>query len=225
MPEPTPPPTHSVSRLLNRIRTRGLGEVVQLASNRLRDAISSSDTLLVFSRPAGGAADPPEGLRFRPATPADAARYAEDIGTDSVATFTARLSKDMHCFLVLQDQLIVHSSWVTTSGAWTREIRGFMRPPARSAYVFESFTRPEVRGRGVYPFTLRAICGWAKGEGLERVWVAVEADNPASIRAVTKAGFQEAFRFSYRRSLGRLWIGPPRGEMAQIGTSFVSRTR
>lgn len=216
-----------MSRLLNRIRARGLGEVAQLARDRIRDTIASADTLLVFTRSAGGASHPksPHGLNFRAATPADGAGYARDIGTDSTATFAARLSADMHCFLVLQGELIVHSSWVTTSAAWTREIRGYMRPPPGSAYVFESFTRPEVRGRGVYPFALSAICGWAADEGLERVWVAVEADNPASIRAVTKAGFQEAFRFSYRRRLGRLRIGNPEGEMAQIGTSFVSRPR
>jgi hypothetical protein len=125
---------------------------------------------------------------------------------------------------VTKGELIVHSSWVTTAAAWTREIRGYMIPPTGDAYVYESFTRPEVRGRGVYPFALRSISSWGAVAGVSRVWVAVEADNPASLKAVAKGGFEPAFRFSYRRRVGRLNIDPPTGQMADIGISFVSRT-
>ena len=191
----------------------------------MREAVASDDELVVFVQPSGGQERPTSELTFRAANASDAKAYARDIGTDSSESFRERLSPSTRCFLVLQGELIVHSSWVTTSSAWTREIRGYMVPPPGGAYVYESFTRPEVRGRGVYPLALRAICDWAGGEQIEQVWVAVEADNPASIRAVTKAGFEEAFRFSLRRRLGRLTIDPPTGQMAQIGTSFVRRTQ
>lgn len=141
-----------------------------------------------------------------------------------MASFRGRLSSTTRCFIVLEGDRIVHSSWVTLRAAWTREIRGFMTPPVGSAYVYESFTRPEVRGRGVYPFALRSISSWAASQGVDRVWVAVEAGNPASIKAVAKADFEPSFRFSYRRRAGRLTIDPPTGQMADIGTTFVSRT-
>ena len=224
MPDLRPPLPHRASRLLNRIGARGPAEVLQLTTHRIRDAIRSDDTLLVFTRAAGGEVSPPDGLTIRLATAADAAHYARDIGTDSKSSFASRLSDRTHCFLVLRADLIVHSSWVTTAAAWTREIHGYMKPPPGHAYVYESFTRVEVRGRGVYPFALRSICAWAGREGIERVWVAVEEDNPASIRAVEKAGFEEGFRFSFRRRLGRLQIDPAGGEMAHLATNFVSRT-
>ena len=224
MPDTRPSLGLTLERARNRVLTRGVGEVGRLLWQRLREGLSSEDTLVVFVRPSGGKVEAPEGLQFRAATEQDGAAYARDIGTDSAHSFVARLSDRTHCFLVLQGDLIVHSSWVTTAAAWTREIRGYMKPPSGGAYVYESFTRPEVRGRGVYPFTLRSICAWGETGAVAQIWVAVEADNPASIRAVTKAGFEPAFRFSYRRRAGRLTIDPPTGQMAHIGISFVRGT-
>lgn len=224
MPDTRPTLRRSLARTTNRIRIRGLGEVAGLGWQRVLEALSSEDTLVVFTRPSGGSVEPPEGLTFREATAQDAHSYARDIGTDSPYSFAARLSPATRCFVVTRGDLIVHSSWVTTAAAWTREIRGYMTPPPGAAYVYESFTRPEVRGRGVYPFALRSICSWASTIGIEQVWVAVEADNPASLKAVAKAGFEPAFRFSYRRRIVRLTIEPPTGQMAHIGISFVSGT-
>ena len=195
-----------------------------LAQERVRETISSDDSLIVFTRPANDCDENQTDLNFREARSGDGPRYARDIGTDSAATFRARISDTTHCFVVTQGDLIVHASWVTTSAAWTREVRSYVVPPAGGAYIYESFTRPEVRGQGVYPLALRKITGWAKIARLESVWVAVEADNPASVRAVQKAGFEEAFRIAYRRRWGRLTIAPPTGQMAHVGANFLKPT-
>ena len=198
--------------------------MLALARDRSREAISSDDALIVFMRESGGSDEPDAELSVREADAQDGELYARDIGTDSATTFRARLSDSTHCFVVVRSGRIVHSSWVTRSGAWTREIRGYMVPPPGDAYVYESFTRPEVRGRGVYPLALEGICRWAATQGVRSVWVAVEADNPASIRAVEKAGFEEAVRVSYRRRWGRLTLEKPTGRMSHLGANFVRRT-
>ena len=165
-----------------------------------------------------------DDLAFREATPADGVLYARDIGTDSASTFVRRLSDRTHCFITEDGSAVLHASWVTTAGAWTRELRAYLVPPAEDAYVYESFTRADARGRGVYPFALANILGWAASTGIERVWVAVEEHNPPSLRAVTKAGFVEAFRLPFSRSFGRLTIGTPTGPMTETAASFLSRT-
>ena len=56
------------------------------------------------------------------------------------------------------------------------------------------------------------------------MWVAVEVDNIPSLKAVTKGGFEEAWRITYRRRLGILRVDAPRGPGASIdGHRWISR--
>jgi ribosomal protein S18 acetylase RimI-like enzyme len=162
-------------------------------------------------------------LKFRRAAPEDAVRYAHDIGTDTVESFKGRLTERTRCYVVEMNDRFVHSSWVTLAAAWTRELRAYVKPPPGDAYVYESFTRADARGRGVYPYALRNICATLGAEGRSRVWVAVEADNVASVRAVTKADFEEAFQIDYSRSWGRFRIEKMSGPMSDIGQIFINR--
>ena len=196
-------------RTLARIRSRGAGEVIRLVGARLEEAVGSGDTLVVLSLAVEIQPSEREGCVFRSATADDGDLYARDIGTDSRRSFRARLSPTTSCFVVESNGRLVHATWVTTSGAWTRELRSYIRPPDRDAYVYESFTRPEVRGRGVYPFALRRIASDAAGRGLNKLWVAVEAGNPNSLRAVSKAGFRPVLKLEYRRRWGRLTVRVP----------------
>lgn len=202
MPDVRPSLNESLSKTLNRVRARGPREVWELVSSRVRDNIWSDDDLLVFSAPAGGTAPASEGLRVGAAGSDDAPSFARDIGTDSEATFKARLSDTSLCYLVRDGEKILHSSWVTLHAAWTRELRGYVIPPAGGAYVYESFTRADARGRGVYPFALGGIRADLASRGVTTVWVAAEADNIPSTKAIGKAGFEERYRLTYRRRLG-----------------------
>ena len=212
-----------MSKILNRVRARGLGEVLSLAKERVTGWIGSSDVLILYVRGPAPSGEELPGLEFRPATSGDAARYARDIGTDSATSFARRLSNRTRCFVVDDGDLLLHASWVTTAGAWTRELRAYLVPPEGDAYIYESFTRPEARGRGLYPFALRNIIGWAQGSGIVRLWVGVEEHNPASIRSVTKAGFEEGFRLPFARRWGRLSLGDPSGPHAALVKGFLSR--
>lgn len=206
MPDSRPPLTHLPLKLLARIRARGVREVASLGIQRIRESWSSTAILIVLTRAASGPVPPRDDLEARWATSADAPLYAHDIGTDSATSFTWRLSETTRCFVVVSRARLVHATWVTTGAAWTREVRGYLQPPAGHAYVYESFTRPEVRGLGIYTFALEAIAAVCASEGFERLWVAVESDNPSSLRAVTKAAFSPAFEISYRRRAGRLAV-------------------
>ena len=142
----------------------------------------------------------------RRASPEDASIYERDIGTDSRSTFRGRLGAGTTCYLVMADDRAVHATWCTTAGAWTREIEAVLSPPHGDAYVYESYTRPEVRGRGVYPYALRRIAADLSTRAVGQVWVAVEASNVPSLRAVAKAGFEPSFSIAYRRRWGRIEV-------------------
>lgn len=232
-PDGPPSAAEAVLKLAARLRHRGLSEVALLGWGRGRELISSSETLVFLSRTPSH--DEPSkrtsgGLRVRRAEPSDAARYARDIGSDSTSTFRRRLTRPTSCFLAELDGRIVHASWVTTSGAWTRELQLYVVPPrgesglstGGEAYVYESFTRPEARGRGAYPQVLQHISMWAAAAGLTRVWVAVESTNAASLKAISKAGFSPGFELSFGRHLGRLRRSEPAGPAAATGRRMLA---
>ena len=178
---------------------------------------------MLLVRDAGGAVPVRDGLSFRELSAADARRYAGEIGTDSPSTFLRRLSAWTHCFVVDDGSTLLHASWVTTARAWTSEIRGYISPPVGDAYVYESFTRSETRGRGIYPFALSGICAVMGQQRVARVWVGVESDNTPSLKAITKAGFQEAFEVSFHRSFGRVRLQEPTGRLAEQGRTMIAR--
>ena len=212
---------HVASRTWARIRARGPGEVRRLVTDRFMEAVGSGDTLVVFT--LASRAHPPstDDLLFRSATPEDGEAFARDIGTDSPGSFRARLSPTTSCFVIEANGRLLHSSWVTTSGAWTRELRSYLRPPQGGAYIYESFTRPDARGKGLYPTALRGIASDAFERGLDSLWVAVEAGNHSSLRAVSKVGFIPVSRLDYRRRWGRMTLriptpGEPGGDGLRI---------
>jgi hypothetical protein len=206
VPDVRPTLAQAASKLLTRVRARGVGEIASLVGARALETLWSQDRLLILVRDTGG--DEPEmpGLELRAATARDGQRYARDIGTDSYETFAARLSPQVTCWLVEEQERIVHATWMTSDGAWTRELQRCLRPPPGDAYVYESFTRADARGRGIYPFALRAISSRVRQQGVARLWVGIENHNVASLRAVTKAGFGHSFEVSYRRRFGRLTV-------------------
>jgi ribosomal protein S18 acetylase RimI-like enzyme len=212
----------SAIKALHRTRARGPRETSSVLGRRIKEALWSEDELVVWVRPTGGIENAPDPARsLRRADEVDAEDYAKRIGTDSALTFVSRLSDETFCYVVTDEGNIVHSSWVTRYRAWTRELRTYVSPPQGDAYVYESFTRPEVRGRGVYPFALAGIAADLAGAA-GRLWVMVEADNPASIRSVEKAGFERHGSFHVRRRLGRLFIEVRGGPGLRVGRGRVA---
>lgn len=199
-------------------------EVLARGAARLREEVRSDDVLVFYMRDLSGAASPaaPAELVVRPATGEDASLYARDIGTDSAKTFRGRLTDATRCWLVLEDDRILHASWTTTRAAWTRELRRYFRPPPGALYVYESFTRADARGRGVYPLALGSMCAAAAREGLERAWVGVEAHNEASIRAIEKGGFRPGFEVPFGRRGGRLYLRALPGDNEGICAGCLS---
>ncbi len=200
-----------LARTQARLKARGPGEVVELLWGRLKESISSQETLVFLARSPEKVETPQaspkwEDLSLYRAGTTDGDDYAHWIGTDSARTFSSRLSSATRCYLVRHGGRVVHATWVTTSASWVRELQRYFRVPEGNAYVYESFTRADARGMGVYPFALTEICRALDAEGTQRVWVGVEHSNAPSLRAVTKAGFDPAFEVGYRRRWGKIRV-------------------
>lgn len=225
MPETRPTPAELLSKMLARARSRGPSEVTATLWDQLSSTLSSQGTLDFLTRETPDICPTTSGLTFRAAQFSDAEGYARDIGTDSRATFRTRLTDTTSCYLVLAGDRIVHASWVTTSSAWTAELRAYVTPPDGSAYVYESFTGPQVRGRGIYPMTLRCICAELNSRGIARVYIGVDAANRPSLRAITKASFEPIFSIGYASRFGRLEVGAPEGPGAELAHELLAPRR
>jgi GNAT superfamily N-acetyltransferase len=95
-----------------------------------------------------------------------------------------------------------HVAWVarlageTVGWGWcaTRELSigelGIDRPlPPGQRYLWDFFTVPRWRGRGIYPRLLQTIA--ANEPEVERFWVGHDLGNTPSARGIGKAGFRE----------------------------------
>lgn len=223
MSESRPTPSERLSKTWARARSRGPLEVAASIRGEMRAAIGSEGTLEFLVRDTQATCPESDDLSFRAATFSDAPAYASQIGTDSAATFRARLTNTTSCYLVESRGRIAHASWVTTSGAWTAELGCLVAPPSGAAYVYESFTDPALRGRGIYPFALWCICAELSSQGIEEVWIGVEATNASSIKAIVKAGFQPAFSLSFRRRWGKLEVDAARGPRTEAARAMIRR--
>ena len=221
MPDHPPSIPLRIGRKFHRLKARGPKEVLGLAVQLLKESWSSESELILNVRDAGPLERPGEGLALRAARPEDGDRYARDIGTDTARSFRARLAPDVMCFVVEEGDRFLHSSWVTSSAAWTREIRAYLCPPQGDVYVYESFTRADARGRGIYPFALAGILKEMSARGIGKVWVGVESGNVPSRKAIAKAAFEEAFTIRFGRRRWRLRVDEPRGPQAEQARHFI----
>ncbi len=67
------------------------------------------------------------------------------------------------------------------------------------AEITHCFTLPEFRGRGVYVFAIRSLCGIAATRGVGRIFMITSINNLASQRGIERAGFRrcgQIFRWS-----------------------------
>lgn len=167
---------------------------------------------MVLQRSTGGPAIGLPGITIREIETGESAVYERDVANEPSATVDKRLqSPTSTCWIADEGGRFVHASWVETRAAWVGEADRFFVVPDGDAYIYESFTRPEMRGRGVYPAVLTAASVELAHRGIKRLWIAAETTNQPSLRAIEKAGFSRRFEVKVQRRWGRSQVRVPPG--------------
>jgi GNAT superfamily N-acetyltransferase len=132
--------------------------------------------------------------------------------SESVTLARARFEAGDLCYLACFENQPAHMAWIGTRTQISApvEVGAALKIelPVPAAYVYDCWTAPELRGRGIYPAVLRKLIG----RGLEKhpeVWIGSRRDNAASLRGIEKAGFRPRFRMTRIRLLHRFnwsWI-------------------
>jgi SAM-dependent methyltransferase/RimJ/RimL family protein N-acetyltransferase len=105
---------------------------------------------------------------------------------------SGRLRRGDRCFIASARGRIVYAGWIAHEIAWC-EVLGVEIPLARNAvYFYESFTLPEMRGRGLAPETAKVLLELLRQAGLQSVVAVVDAENHSGLRALEKSGYRPA---------------------------------
>jgi len=82
-----------------------------------------------------------------------------------------RLARGCRCFAILLGDALGAYGWVSTGAEWIGELGLEIRLPAGEAYVWNCFTLPPHRRRGLFRTLLLYITHREGQEGISRLWI------------------------------------------------------
>jgi CelD/BcsL family acetyltransferase involved in cellulose biosynthesis/RimJ/RimL family protein N-acetyltransferase len=103
-----------------------------------------------------------------------------------------RFENGNHSFTFADDDTLLHYGWLIERQEISdvSEVRQKFELPPNSAVLFDFYTHPKARGRGLYKKSLlQGLHSAAQIAGTEQVFIGVMADNLASRRVIEKTGF------------------------------------
>ena len=122
---------------------------------------------------------------------------------DSTRSLVAeRLTSGHLCFVARHEGRVVSACWTATRRAWTDFLRAEIELAVGDAYLFDAFTLPAYRGKGVAPALYAHQLRELQQLGYRRAIRATVPENEPALRANLKRGFRPV------RVIGRLKIGP-----------------
>jgi GNAT superfamily N-acetyltransferase len=115
-----------------------------------------------------------------------------------------RLARGCRCFAAFSGGALAGYGWLSTGPEWIGEIQLEIKPGHGEAYVWNCFTLPEHRRKGVFRFVVSSVAAIAAREGLARLWIG-SVDIPAQ-QAIGPAGFKAALHMHSTIRAGMCWL-------------------
>lgn len=114
------------------------------------------------------------------------ASLASLVGKDIV---NARFNQGEVCGVAWSNSAVVSYCWLAFKQAEVGEINRIIKLRDNELYLYDAFTLPDYRGRGLFPALLTAILGFARSQGYSRALIFSNSKNRPSLRGIEKAGF------------------------------------
>jgi len=114
-----------------------------------------------------------------------------------------RIREGQVCAVALHGNDVIAYCWLTWQPEWVAEIDRLVVPGPDEAYLYEAYTVPAWRGRGLFSAMLLRLLAFARARGRRRALIFVLDRNLPSRRAIERAGF-EMFQAVSRVELGGL---------------------
>ncbi len=121
--------------------------------------------------------------------------------------------RDGHvCAVARHETEVVAYCWLACTPVWVAEIGHAVVPGAEDVYIYDAFTMPEWRARGLFSAVLARLLAFAHARGRKRALIFAGARNRASRRVIERAGFEIVHSVWQVELCGltRLWFRGPR---------------
>jgi CelD/BcsL family acetyltransferase involved in cellulose biosynthesis/GNAT superfamily N-acetyltransferase len=130
----------------------------------------------------------PPDLRIELLLPRDFDALA-DTGRYDRSTIVHTHYRGARCYVALSGSAIAAYVWITVGKTVeVPELGGSIELGPKQAYLFDCYTLPSFRGRGLYPLLLRKAM--SRATGCTKAFIVSEQGNAASKRGIEKAGFR-----------------------------------
>lgn len=149
--------------------------------------------------------DPEIAVTFTTLGPAEIDEYLRFHDEDPREQLEERFARGDQCFLARHEGRIVCASWVSHREHFMRPLSYRYRLGPTDAYLHDSYTAPEFRGRSVAPALGVHVLEQLRLGGTTRVTMAVSPENVANQRARAKTGFRVCGRIDCLRFGKRSW--------------------
>jgi SAM-dependent methyltransferase len=116
----------------------------------------------------------------------------------------ARFARGDRCFGARHEGRLVAANWIATGTATIDYLGLTVALPPRTAYRYDTWTDPHVRGLHIAPAVGSVLCRELALEGIDIVAAAVLAENRRGMYVATRAGFRPA------GVIGWVGVGPVR---------------
>ncbi len=160
---------------------------------------------LLDDLPTADAAPAAAGVQFRPATRLECLRACHDPGLELSAEFVEQaFARDWMCHIAIVHGEVVAYAWRAT-GTVPVAPGVLLRVPDGYSYGFKAHTRPDHRGKGLYPRLARAEIATCAALGLRRGVSLTEVHNFASMAADARFGNRRVGVIGFLRLGSRVW--------------------
>lgn len=103
--------------------------------------------------------------------------------------FRARMNNRKLGFVAEHNGRIVHYSWLSLENEYESWSGRWVRLAEQEAYVYDGYTAPDARGKGVYPAILCHIQEYLRRMNIRTLWIMIGRKNHASLQSARRAGF------------------------------------
>jgi ribosomal protein S18 acetylase RimI-like enzyme len=151
----------------------------------------------------------PPGLEVGLAASSDLPRVVSDGRPDPQLPQLCRqrFERGDHCVLIKTDDgTVAHSRWVTTVATAIPELGMSIVPRPGEAYLYDGYTRPDQRSRGIDGVVRCFVFDMLRANGYKRVYSYVRGNNEPGLRAANR----------WQACVGEIWFLRVRGFRAWL---------
>ena len=117
-----------------------------------------------------------------------------------------RLREGQRCCMVLRHNKFISYCWMAERRTYIGEVKRDINLKEGDIYLYDCYTLPEERGKGLYPLLLMRASQKASHEGFRRALIFSESRNIFSRKGILKAGFHFIGEVAFCRILGNVQL-------------------